>query len=81
MGNIYIPSALLEVTRVRGISRMGKSEEYRRYARECLELASALRMPRARAALNHMAQVWMRLAQDVEDRSSEPRADAVSELG
>ena len=41
---------------------MGKSDEYRRYARECLEMASAVNDPRARAGLLQMAQVWFRLA-------------------
>ena len=41
---------------------MGKSDEYRRYARECLEMASAVHDPRARASLLQMAQVWFRLA-------------------
>ena len=58
---------------------MGRPEEYRRYARECLEVASGLRVPRARAALHHMAQVWLRLAQDAEVRSSRPREDEFSE--
>ena len=42
---------------------MGKSDEYRRYARECLEMASAINDPRARASLLQMAQVWFRLAE------------------
>jgi hypothetical protein len=41
---------------------MGKVEEYRRYARECLELASAFESPEARGVLLHMAQAWLRLA-------------------
>lgn len=41
---------------------MGKSDEYRRYARECLEMASAVGDPCARASLLQMAQVWFRLA-------------------
>jgi hypothetical protein len=41
---------------------MGRSDEYRRYAAECLEMASALHDPKARATLLHMAQVWLRLA-------------------
>ena len=60
---------------------MGRPEEYRRYARECLELVSGLRVPRARAALHHMARVWLRLAQDAEGRSSRPREDEVIEPG
>jgi hypothetical protein len=41
---------------------MGRSEEYRRYAAECLEMASAFDNPQARAVLLQMAQVWFRLA-------------------
>jgi hypothetical protein len=41
---------------------MGKSDEYRRYAEECLELASTFQSPEAQAVLLHMAQVWIRLA-------------------
>ncbi len=55
-----------------------RSEEYLRYAAECLELASVLRVPRARAALHHMAQVWLRLAQEVEARSPSPQETEVS---
>jgi len=41
---------------------MGRSHEYRRYAAECLEMASALHDPKSHATLLHMAQVWLRLA-------------------
>jgi hypothetical protein len=41
---------------------MGKAVEYRRYATECLELASVFKSPEARAVLLHMAQSWLRLA-------------------
>jgi hypothetical protein len=41
---------------------MGRSEEYRRYAAECLEMASTVENPQARAVLLQMAQVWFRLA-------------------
>jgi len=41
---------------------VGKSDEYRRYARECLEMGSAVSDPRARASLLQMAQVGFRLA-------------------
>ena len=41
---------------------MGRSDECRRYAADCLEMASALHDPKARATLLHMAQVWLRLA-------------------
>jgi hypothetical protein len=41
---------------------MGRSDEYRRYAAECLEMASVVHDPKARATLLQMAQVWLRLA-------------------
>jgi len=44
---------------------MGRSEEYRRFAAECLEMANAFDDPQARAVLLQMAQVWFRLAGDV----------------
>ena len=55
---------------------MGRSDEYRRYAAECLEMASALHDPKARASLLHMAQVWLRLAgqgklQDAEEEAAQ----------
>jgi hypothetical protein len=37
---------------------------YRRYAKECLELASTMNDPQARAILMKMAQVWSRLADE-----------------
>ena len=43
---------------------MSKSEQYRRFARECMEMAGMFMSERARAALVHMAQVWLRLADD-----------------
>jgi hypothetical protein len=43
---------------------MGRVEEYRRYARECLEMANASQDPQARATLLQMAQVWLRLADE-----------------
>jgi hypothetical protein len=46
---------------------MTSSEDYRRYAVECLELAGSLHDPQARAMLAHMAQVWLRLADEKDD--------------
>jgi len=60
---------------------MGRSNEYRRYAAECLEMASVIHEPKARATLLHMAQVWLRLAgqgqgelQDAEEKSGQGSA-------
>ncbi len=43
---------------------MSKSEQYRRFAQACLELARNAKDERARASLLHMAQVWFRLAEE-----------------
>jgi hypothetical protein len=53
---------------------MGKSDEFRRYAAECLELASTFQSPEARAVLLQMAQVWIRLA-DRQEASSTAAMD------
>jgi hypothetical protein len=45
---------------------MGRSDEYRRYAAECLEMASSSHDAKSRAALLQMAQVWLRLATERE---------------
>jgi hypothetical protein len=55
---------------------MGRSDEYRRYAAECMEMASVFHDPKARATLLQMAQVWLRLAgqgglQDAELQNAE----------
>ena len=41
---------------------MGRSDEYRRFAAQCMEMASVFHDPKARATLLLMAQVWLRLA-------------------
>jgi hypothetical protein len=43
---------------------MGRSDDYRRYAKECLDMASTVQEAKARASLLQMAQVWLRLAQE-----------------
>ncbi len=43
-----------------------KSEEYRRFAQECLEMARTTEDEQTRAVLIQMAQVWLRLAQALE---------------
>jgi hypothetical protein len=37
--------------------------QYRRFARECLEIAEITADPQVRSVLVQMAQVWLRLAQ------------------
>jgi uncharacterized membrane protein len=43
---------------------VSKSEQYRRLARACEELARNAEDQRVRASLLHMAQVWLRLAEE-----------------
>ena len=43
---------------------MARSEKYRRFAQECMEMARTTHDPQARATLLQMAQVWFRLAED-----------------
>ena len=42
---------------------MRSSQDYRRYAAECQELATSINDPQARSTLHHMARVWLRLAE------------------
>jgi hypothetical protein len=60
---------------------MGRALEYRCYAQKCMELARTIRVPQARAALHHMAQVWVRLAQEEEKASERSQTDEVGVLG
>jgi hypothetical protein len=46
---------------------MGRSEEYRRFAQECLEMARTTEDHQTRAVLLQMAQVWFRLAEEHAD--------------
>jgi hypothetical protein len=41
---------------------MSKAEKYQRFAEACPEVASAAKDDKIKAALMHMAQVWLRLA-------------------
>jgi hypothetical protein len=50
---------------------MGRSDDYRRYASECLEMANIVQDAKARASLLQMAQVWLRLAQRDADKQSD----------
>lgn len=54
---------------------MGRSDNYRRYAKECLDLASTVPDANTRASMLQMAQVWLRLAQkhDAKTKSHQGR--------
>jgi hypothetical protein len=43
---------------------MGSPVAYRRYATECLQMASTINDSQARVMLLQMAQVWLRLADE-----------------
>ena len=55
-------------------SCVAKSEQYRRFAQECLLLARAAEDQRARASLLHMAHVWFRLAEEHENEAEEKQS-------
>lgn len=45
---------------------MSRSDQYRHFARACLEMADETADRRVQAIMIHMAQVWLRLAQEHE---------------
>ena len=49
---------------------MGKADEYRRFAHECLEIAKTLNDAQSRAVMVQMAQVWFRWAEAAKDQES-----------
>lgn len=53
---------------------MGKAEQYRRYAGECIRLARQSQDPSEKHALLSMAAAWRRLAEHAES-VSEPNTD------
>jgi hypothetical protein len=69
-----------------GTTDLSKSDEYRRLARECLELASTF-AAQGRATLIEMARIWTRLAdeaaqpvvQQQQQQQSQPKKDGDEE--
>jgi hypothetical protein len=53
---------------------VSRSEEYRRYAQECLVLARNVENQRTQALLLHMARVWFRLAEEHENETDEKQS-------
>jgi hypothetical protein len=43
---------------------MGTAQKYQRFAEECMKLARTAKDAQVRAVLLHMAQVWVRLAEN-----------------
>lgn len=58
-----------------GETGLSKSEQYRRFARECLGMAEEASDRRVQALMIHMAQVWVRLAQQHEAPAEQPSAE------
>jgi hypothetical protein len=58
-----------------------RAEQYRRRAQQCLEIAGAFRDRDARATLSHMAQVWVRLADNYEDANERVGRSKAAEEG
>lgn len=54
---------------------MNRSGEYRRFAKECLELARTAVSGRSKATLLQMAQVWARLADEHAHQADSEQAD------
>jgi hypothetical protein len=49
-----------------GVCGMGRSQEYRLFAARCLEIARGTADDQTRAVMLQMAQVWSRLADEIE---------------
>ena len=61
--------------KIGGLPCMTGSEQYRRFAQECLELARSATDDRTRAILSQMAQVWFRLAGEKESSGTDGKSD------
>ena len=55
---------------------MDRSEQYRRFAQECLDMARISESEQTRGVLLQMAQVWFRLANAHESDNAGSRRDA-----
>ena len=65
-----------------------RADEYRRRAEQCLDMAGTFKDRESRVTLAHMAQVWLRLADDFDDadeglrlRGEKRPADVIAGLG
>ena len=54
------------------MGQMGRAEQYRWFAVRCLEIARTTLDPKTKAAMLLMAQVWSRLADEIESVGNEP---------
>lgn len=51
--------------------KMPQTTDYRKRAEECVELAQIVRTPEQRTMLLHIAETWLRLADDASRRFAE----------
>ena len=49
---------------------MRQAAEYRKRAEECVEIAQTVRSPAQRTMLLHIAETWLRLADDADGSSA-----------
>ena len=54
---------------------MDRSDQYRRFAQECLEMARTSESDQTRVVLIQMAQVWFRLAETHENGAAKPQPE------
>ena len=69
-GTPYTRSALPPIVPNGGLLSMSRSDEYRRFAAECLKMAQTAEEEQNRATFLQMARVWFALAEREEARSS-----------
>jgi hypothetical protein len=50
---------------------MASADDYRRHASECVRLAQASKNPGDKALLLRMAETWLRLAEEADNRAGE----------
>ena len=58
---------------------MPMATDYRKRAEECMEIAQTARTPAQRTMLLHIAETWLRLANDAEGNS--PKEAALRDAG
>jgi hypothetical protein len=59
---------------------MSRTEDYRRYALECMELLCVVNDQKTKAILSHMAQAWLRLADQKNDLGATLKYEQPGEL-
>jgi hypothetical protein len=57
---------------------MPQPAEYRKRAEECMEIAQTVQVTSQRTMLKHIAETWLRLAQDAEGAGSVNGTKAVN---